>query len=498
MDLVKQVEEAIVDLRQKEIDKLSEVNDSINNTNDLLISKIQEQIDADRQARDNAKAEQELTDMRSRLAYLGADTSGVNALTMTDLTKEVTEAEQDLQDERIDQAIANLEDANEKAAEQRERQIDLLTSQLATDQELGKIAAKAKEIVDQGLKDVNDGIEIDTTTIGKIIAASAKWEYLTTEEREKAISELSTTGKQAADWVTTTSEKQNDPRGNQPPQGTITLDNMPVDDLRDILQKFVTDNNLREGDRARWGQALQHSKVQIGTEKVNALEAWHKYSSRGGDVSKIVGTTDQKTVEFSPFVFDSTSNSRYFKPNNLIRVTQDGVDYRVYGTHNLPEEESKLIDNQLGGEYPCAFGRYKSTDIVARGEHGWFYVDEAENYEKDFQKIKQLIPYKTGGLADFTGPAWLDGTKSKPEIVLNQKDSANFLVLRDILSEVLNGSVSLSKLNEKQTGDNYYNIDINVEKLEDDYDVDQIADKIRRMIYDDATYRNVNAINLIR
>jgi hypothetical protein len=117
MDLVKQVEEAIIDLRQKEIDKLSEVNDSINDANDRLISKIQEQIDADRQARDNAEAEQEIADMRSRLAYLGADTSGVNALTTADLTKEVAEAEQDLQDERIDQAIANLEDANEKAAE---------------------------------------------------------------------------------------------------------------------------------------------------------------------------------------------------------------------------------------------------------------------------------------------------------------------------------------------------------------------------------------------
>jgi peptidoglycan hydrolase-like protein with peptidoglycan-binding domain len=30
-----------------------------------------------------------------------------------------------------------------------------------------------------------------------------------------------------------------------------------------------------------------------------------------------------------------------------------------------------------------------------------------------------LSSYKTGGLADFTGPAWLDGTKSKPEYILN-------------------------------------------------------------------------------
>jgi hypothetical protein len=32
---------------------------------------------------------------------------------------------------------------------------------------------------------------------------------------------------------------------------------------------------------------------------------------------------------------------------------------------------------------------------------------------------KKFLQYKTGGLADFTGPAWLDGTKSRPEYVLN-------------------------------------------------------------------------------
>jgi hypothetical protein len=52
--------------------------------------------------------------------------------------------------------------------------------------------------------------------------------------------------------------------------------------------------------------------------------------------------------------------------------------------------------------------------------------------------------------------------------------------------------------NAKSTGDNYFDIEINVEKLSNDYDVEQVADKIRRMIYDDASYRNVNAINHIR
>jgi hypothetical protein len=34
--------------------------------------------------------------------------------------------------------------------------------------------------------------------------------------------------------------------------------------------------------------------------------------------------------------------------------------------------------------------------------------------------------FKTGGLADFTGPAWLDGTKSNPEYILNAEQTKAF------------------------------------------------------------------------
>jgi hypothetical protein len=105
----------------------------------------------------------------------------------------------------------------------------------------------------------------------------------------------------------------------------------------------------------------------------------------------------------------------------------------------------------------------------------------------------QLNQYKTGGLADFTGPAWLDGTKSKPEYVLNAVQTERFFSLIDVLERY-----DADKQTIQKSGDSYFDININVDKLESDYDVEQMADKIRRMIYDDATYRNVNAINHIR
>lgn len=43
------------------------------------------------------------------------------------------------------------------------------------------------------------------------------------------------------------------------------------------------------------------------------------------------------------------------------------------------------------------------------------------------KKADKVYGYATGGIADFTGPAWLDGTKSKPELVLSASDTQNIL-----------------------------------------------------------------------
>jgi hypothetical protein len=76
--------------------------------------------------------------------------------------------------------------------------------------------------------------------------------------------------------------------------------------------------------------------------------------------------------------------------------------------------------------------------------------------------------------------------------VLNAKQTERFFSLIDVLEGFD------EKRTQKPSGDNYFDVHINVEKIEDDYDVEQMADKIRKMIYEDASYRNVNAINLIR
>ena len=44
--------------------------------------------------------------------------------------------------------------------------------------------------------------------------------------------------------------------------------------------------------------------------------------------------------------------------------------------------------------------------------------------------------YKTGGLIDYTGPAWVDGTREQPELMLNSTDTRNLLRTVDFVREL--------------------------------------------------------------
>ena len=114
------------------------------------------------------------------------------------------------------------------------------------------------------------------------------------------------------------------------------------------------------------------------------------------------------------------------------------------------------------------------------------------NTAKAFKKSK-YNKYKFGGLNDYTGIAWLDGTPSRPEMVLDAKDTENFIQLKDILRDLSNSPTS-----DGAKGDAYYNININVDQLANDYDVDRLMNRIKKEITTDSSYRNVNQVRRSR
>jgi hypothetical protein len=150
-----------------------------------------------------------------------------------------------------------------------------------------------------------------------------------------------------------------------------------------------------------------------------------------------------------------------------------GGDTQYYGSN----PEYIVVAENRG--YVAAAHVSQPADIYHAA--GWFKKGD----------VRANSAYKTGGLADFTGPAWLDGTKAKPEYVLNAAQTERFFTLVDVLDSLK--SFGGNKSNQI-SGDNIVDIDINIDTVKEEADVDMLAEKVQRAIVTSAQYRNNNFV----
>lgn len=129
--------EALIQKEQEAIDELTAINDSITDANSKLLSTLQDKLDKLREQRENEKMEEELGEKERRLAYFRQNTGQGKLMDIKRLEEELEEGHESYTDQLIDQRIADLEKQNEKAAEQREKQIDLMQAQLDWSEKYG-------------------------------------------------------------------------------------------------------------------------------------------------------------------------------------------------------------------------------------------------------------------------------------------------------------------------------------------------------------------------
>ena len=90
--------------------------------------------------------------------------------------------------------------------------------------------------------------------------------------------------------------------------------------------------------------------------------------------------------------------------------------------------------------------------------------------------------YAQGGLVDYTGPAWVDGTKSKPEAFLSSEDTERIGAAAKLLATIPQLMHNNTNTTSSNIGDTSIEIHINVESLGNDYDVDRLAERIKQDI----------------
>ena len=471
-DMENSIKEALTQSYQDEIDKLSQINDSINDTNSSLLDAIQKSIDKQRKDRDNQRTEDELAEKQRQLLYLQQDTSGANAMEILKLQEEIAQGQEDYTDTLIDQKISELQEQNDEAAEQREQQITLMQAQLDHYINTGRIWQEVYGLMDEGLDQENG-----------LVRGSRLEAILKNAEGFKGMSEIA-----KMEWMNDTN--------NMIAQALAYLE----------IGRQLEDIDTKPGSQIEFttsnGRKLTGTVNEDGSVTASDGKTYNNVF-QGYDGKYYAGENIANVEE--PEVEDATSNqSGNFgsgltsKKNNPYGIASEQGNYTARRGTIWVGNSVKAIQwalNDMGynaGTIDGGYG-YATAQAVSRFQSAeGIQVDG--DYGPQTREKMRLRGYKTGGLADFTGPAWLDGTKARPELVLNQKDTQNFIQLKDILASLMTGSHTSTENN----GDITYDIDINVESISSDYDVEQVANKIKSLINEDARYRNNNTVSLKR
>lgn len=445
LDFEQKVYDAIVNQQQQLIDDYQDLSDKINDSNSKILDSIQRSIDLQRQIRDNTKTEEDINEKEARLAYLRQDTSNGNLLEIKQLEEELADDRQNYEDNLIDQQLERLTQQNDDAQTARERQIDLMQKQL-------DYASKNGDFWNQ----TYDLLTSAFTESGEINLASQVWELLKKDEGWKGMSKFG-----QLNWQEEISKAIL--------AASHGYANWNMYKAKEIDKNLVTSNGISlHYNGSNWVDSKGNiyngvdydSKIggftYSGMTKAPTPSGGGSSSSSGGRGAFSIGSrvkADPNAIIYADS-YGGGGGSQYYRNDPIYTILDENNGYYLTRYHG-----------------------------VSGGYTGWF-------------RKKDLTPYKTGGIADFTGPAWLDGTKSNPELILNARDTENFIALKDILSSIMDRKGLQN--NTQSVGDMYFNIDINVDEISNDYDVEDLSKKIKQELTDSAMYRNVNLVNFIR
>lgn len=443
LDFEQKVYDAIVNQQQELIDSYQNLSDELTESNQRILNSIQDSIDLQRQIRDNTKTEDDLNEKEARLAYLRRDTSNANLLEIKQLEDELANSRQDYEDNLIDQQLERLSKQNDDAQTAREKQIELMQAQLDYSEKNGEFWNKTYELMMEGFSETGD-----------YSMSSNLWNLLQKDEGWKGMSKFG-----QLNWQEEISK-------------AILAASHGYANWNMYKAKEI-DKSLTTGD----GRQLTYDGKQWKDSNGNI------YS--GVDYDSSIGQ----------FIYSGMTPVKKSSPSGTDRGSHGSVGI---GSRVRVDSKTPIYSNSYGGG---AGRQYYANDPIYNildEKNGYYLVRHhklSSGYTGWFKK-SDVKAYKKGGLVDFTGPAWLDGTKSSPELILNARDTENFIELKNILGALMKSGIT--QTTSSSVGDMYFDIDINVDEISSDYDVEQLKKKIKQDITNDAMYRNVNLINLIR
>ena len=160
--------------------------------------------------------------------------------------------------------------------------------------------------------------------------------------------------------------------------------------------------------------------------------------------SSMKNQQESSQIQENATVSSSNSNqssTHQEPPKENISESSDTGNFTVGSTINA--SGAKIYAGAGGTGYSQYFADDPIYTVIGeQGDYVRVRWHKASSGSTGWFKKSDIKAYKNGGLVDYTGLAWMDGTKSNPETVLDAEDTRNLINLTDALEQLGSGNLS--------------------------------------------------------
>ena len=197
--------------------------------------------------------------------------------------------------------------------------------------------------------------------------------------------------------------------------------------------KYLNDSTINTQYSGR--QNYSNTGTSSGGSNNGASTGTTYYS---GTKDKVINQVNEElNTGVDTSVLQNNNGSDDTKPESAFKAGQNVRTKEAFGivkTYGYDKNTGKFED-KLSNDFLLLGGKHK-FEIDKNGVeyyNGQYYY-KAKGMDNVWFKGLQLEKYKKGGMVYGTGPAWLDGTSSHPEAVLNAMQTKAFLSFTDDLA----------------------------------------------------------------
>ena len=399
--------QALEDKLQAQIDALEDEKEALENASQSYIDGLNEALNNEKNMFNKNQSKQETEQLQRRLAIL--ERSGGSQSEINSLREQIDARLQDSYFEAAQEQIDAVQKAANAQIERLDEQINIMTDALEYQKENGLLWQEVYKMMAQWTpSQLMDFIEEYTQSMKENSPLQNQ------EDLKEALKEAEILdGKKRREegeksWGAYYSSAQ----------GQSTLAGLSNEEIEKVKQAYIEDI-VKGGSGV---SAAEKEKNNILNQKAQDEAAKNAGSSSGGGSTAI-------TEKYSGPLFNSSATPAsgivyYTNKEDANHAGSIFAGNWTNGTENFAAYGGNIKIHRVEDDWVRANGFYNGKG-EAVNTPVWIKKSALLNYGPVTGELKKYLnQFKSGGLIDFTGPAWVDGTKSKPESILSAEDTA--------------------------------------------------------------------------